>query len=51
MVDKILAANAQYNEAAEGLAGTVGMFEAYAAMFKKIFEQNGPQGDEVAGNN
>jgi hypothetical protein len=42
MVDEILTGIAQHNVAAEALAGTVGTFEAHAAMLKKIYEQTGP---------
>jgi hypothetical protein len=42
MVDKILTGIAQHDVAAEALAGTVGTFEAHAAMLKKIYEQTGP---------
>jgi hypothetical protein len=42
MVDEILTGIAQHDVAAEALAGTVGTFEAHAAMLMKIYQQTGP---------
>jgi hypothetical protein len=40
MVDEIIAAVAQQKEAADALSGTIGVFEAHAAMLKKIYQQS-----------
>jgi hypothetical protein len=39
MVDTILVAVAQTKQVAEALAGTIGTFEAHAALLKKIYQQ------------
>jgi hypothetical protein len=46
MVDKILTGIAKNKGAAVALTGTIGTFQAHAAMLKKIFEQTGLKGDE-----
>jgi hypothetical protein len=51
MVDKIYMSIAKHKEAADALTGTIGTFEAHAAMLKKIFQQNGPKQVEKPADN